>query len=212
MSAFSNLLILYDKYYVLNNKENTNEFKNDLECEGRKRIEQLDYLLNKIQVKQTRAIEIPQRSQNEFQKLIDNAKQNNLDVTIASSSSIINMTKEEGEEYNHLNFEIELLTENFYRIAFRLSKIIEKLPGLGKLKSNGVRDVRNNLIEHPEAKDIQVILQSFSLGNKESGPIIKAIRYSDQTEIFPDKGLYFNAEEIKTNLEKVLIKFIGSNS
>src|SRR4051812_33311547 len=48
--------------------------------------------------------------------------------------------------------EMEVYTEAFYWISFRLLKVVQHLPGLESYKSVGVRDVRNMLIQHPEGK------------------------------------------------------------
>src|SRR5262245_55451662 len=41
--------------------------------------------------------------------------------------------------------EMEVYTEAFYWIAFRLRDVVRNIPGLGSFKSTGVRDVRNKL-------------------------------------------------------------------
>ena len=63
--------------------------------------------------------------------------------------------------------------------------------------------VRNQLLEHPEGRESQVLIQSFACGGP-SGPILKAVRYGGQEGIFPDRGLYPNASEFEDNLLKKL--------
>jgi hypothetical protein len=211
MSFFSSTLILYDAYYVINDKE-TIGFNNDLGCEGRHRITQLDYLIEKIREAQNDAIAITERQRKDFKKWIEYTIANNLDIEKTPAPSNINMTEDESTKYQKLSFELELYTEHFYYIAFRLRTIFRNLPKLNKVESSGIRDVRNKLIEHPDKdKDSQIFIQSFGFGNTESGPVIKAIRYNEQTEVFPDKGLFINADELKLNLEKVLNIFLVNN-
>ena len=65
--------------------------------------------------------------------------------------------------------------------------------------------MRNKLLEHVEGKDSQVFIEGLGWG-KENGPALKAARYAGQEVIFPDKGLYANATEIKDNLETILTR------
>ena len=92
-----------------------------------------------------------------------------------------------------------LLTEMFYWVAHRTRNVINKplkdhsirLPGMqGKMKSEGVTNVRSHLMEHPPMLDEQ-----FSLGG-EIGP---KLRGSSR-----DKGLYLNAIEWAEELTGVL--------
>ncbi|SRR6266536_5574845 len=204
---------LYDKYYVINDKNKTQGFINDLACEGCDRIKQLDYLIQKVKELESEAIEISERSKKEFRRWVEYIKANNLDFETTPTPSNINMSQEEYNNYSNLSYELELHTEHFYYIAFRLRGIIKYLPGLKKFESEGIRNVRNKLIEHPDKdKDSQVFIRSFAFGNIEIGPVIKALRYNDQTDVFPDKGLYVNASELRTNLEEVLNQFLSNQS
>jgi hypothetical protein len=45
--------------------------------------------------------------------------------------------------------EVEFYAEAFYYMAFRLTKVLQKLPPFKSFEAPGVRDVRNHLIEHP---------------------------------------------------------------
>ena len=75
-------------------------------------------------------------------------------------------------------------------------------PGLKGFEAPGVRDVRNQLLEHPEGKNSTVIEngRSYSLTD---GPIVKG---TDKVEIFPDRGLYVNAEEFRAELVQRLLE------
>lgn len=103
-----------------------------------------------------------------------------------------------------LTTEIRALTEAFYYFAARLRYILrsEHLPGLS-IEAVGVRNVRNHLIEHSEKKPSRVTAQSFEYGGPK-GPVIKGSRPAATPDVFPDAGLYLNAEELRVELERVL--------
>ena len=94
---------------------------------------------------------------------------------------------------------LETLVESFYWICGRARSVIRLLPELKNFESQGVRNTRNKLLEHPEGNDSNVIMTSFGWGG-EQGPVIKALRLSHQTEIWPDQGLFVNSLEFATNL------------
>lgn len=56
---------------------------------------------------------------------------------------------------------------------------------------------------HTESRDSQVFTRSFGFGGFK-GPVAKSIRNNHQKDIFPDQGLYKNAEAIKYTLERLL--------
>jgi hypothetical protein len=123
-------------------------------------------------------------------------------------------TKEEFEITQASQFEMELFTECFYYVAGRLRTLLQKskpIPGLESFDCPGARDVRNQLLEHVEGKNSQVFIQSFAFG-KENGPVLKGMRYAHQEHIFPDKGLYLNATEIKDNLEDILKRLLDDSA
>ena len=104
-------------------------------------------------------------------------------------------------------FEIRLLTEAFYYFASRLRTVLrhkeEPCPLLEGFECAGVRVVRNTLLEHPEGQDSRVFGWSWTVGSPE-GPILKVHRENHQVDVFPDRGLYVNAQEVKENLEREL--------
>lgn len=109
----------------------------------------------------------------------------------------------------HINeTEMRVLTEAFYYCAGRARKVlITVYPALGKFEAVGVRDVRNHLLEHPDGKNSTVIENGTSFGF-DCGPVIKGVRRVDKVNIFPDRGLYINAQEFATNLEATLRKLL----
>ena len=98
--------------------------------------------------------------------------------------------------------EIDVLTEAFYYNASERS-IKKAIPGLSGFEAPGVRDVRCHLVEHPEGKD-STIVETGDAFSTEVGPIIKYQRRPGAEHIFPDKGLYVNAEEFRARLEALL--------
>jgi hypothetical protein len=99
--------------------------------------------------------------------------------------------------------ELKILTEGFYYCAARARAIARNsrapLPGLGSFECTGVRDVRNKLLEHPEGSDSGVLVVSFGRGGTD-GPVIKPLRQLSQVNVFPDAGLFRNAEQFRVNL------------
>src|ERR1043166_5325175 len=77
--------------------------------------------------------------------------------------------------------ELRVLLEAFYWSAHRVRDILRDadeaaLPGIGRFESIGVRNVRNHLIEHPDAKS-GVLLFGFATGGP-VGPQLKPVRWS----------------------------------
>lgn len=178
---------LFDEYYRYEDKRNP-DFNKDVASEARKRLVQLNKILERVIAleQEEGTIHIPfgmhQKGDNEA---VDRVIYRKIEITD----------------------ELEFLTEAFYYFAFRLRRIIRGLPGLNGFECKGVRDVRNKLIEHPEGRDSEVYILSFGHGG-EQGPVIKAIRYDHQTEVFKDSGLFTNATELKKNLEQRLSLYL----
>ena len=108
--------------------------------------------------------------------------------------------------------ELRVLTESFYYCAARARAIARNskfpLPGLSSFECSGVRDVRNQLLEHPEGNDSQVLMVSFGRGGS-NGPLIKPLRQVGQEQVFPDSGLFLNAREFGENLDHLLQQAIN---
>lgn len=125
--------------------------------------------------------------------------------------------------------ELRILMEAFYHCAWRLIVLLdhrdEPLVGVKGLRrmAPGVRDVRNQLIEHPEGEASRVFAQSFSYGDLD-GPKIKSVRqgktvFADDGSPLSslehadpsrhdwfDRGLYANARELVDALGSMLRK------
>jgi len=94
---------------------------------------------------------------------------------------------------------LELLSEQFYWVAFRARSAMRHLPGLEKFEAQGVRNTRNKLIEHPEGSDSRVFNGGFAFGS-ERGPVLAALRTDQQPDAWPDAGLFPNVREFASNL------------
>lgn len=193
---FDSTLVLFDKYFEKMVLLNTPGLNADLAQETRKRIEQLNFLHLMINEKQHRYFDLHWRLIGDG-SLEEKIKKAGGSITVVGS--------EEMKEMKDLMFEIELYTESFYYLAGRMYTILKKgfLPGLKSFECIGARDVRNKLLEHADGKQSQVYIQSFGLGG-DQGPTLKIERPTGQSHIFPDAGLYANAEEIRANLERLL--------
>jgi len=103
--------------------------------------------------------------------------------------------------------EIRVLTEAFYFIADRARIVVKKLPLLRSFDAPGVRTVRNHLLQHPEGADSGVIENGFSFG-LEQGPVVKGVRRANKVAVFPDSGLYVNANEFAVALERKVVSVL----
>jgi len=112
--------------------------------------------------------------------------------------------------------EVRLFTEMFYLVAWRLVEILNAsgeraFPQLGRIDARGVRDVRNRLIQHPEA-DRSNPNCAQTLVVTDDGPVLKSSgflipggsrRVVAETESL-DRGLYVNSEDLRKRLEEAI--------
>lgn len=101
-----------------------------------------------------------------------------------------------------LQGKLERLSREYYRVAFRMIKIVKKLPGLESFKCKSISIIRNQLIEHPEGKASGVTYDTFAYSLTE-GPYIKGLRRGKQTQHM-DKGFKTNSEKFISELKGVL--------
>jgi hypothetical protein len=110
-------------------------------------------------------------------------------------------------------FLMRFLTESFYYFAFRIRQIVRHktspFPDLHQFDSQGVRDVRNHLIEHPEGNDSRVFSQIFSF-SPDSGMHLKAGRKEAELGRHNDSGLKANAAEFVSKLDAAIANAIAS--
>jgi hypothetical protein len=194
---FKPVLRKFDKYLDKLEAENPSGFNEDLWTEANKRLRQLQWLFTTISRKHVKCTTLVWRENRRMDRLRKDLILRSSPITVSRSS--------ESRTIDRLMFEIETLTESFYYHAGRLRTLLRKgpLPGLESFECKGARNVRNKLREHPEGKDSRIFMQSFRIGGEES-PTLKVDRAAGQETIFPDAGLWANAEEIKSNLENLL--------
>jgi hypothetical protein len=117
------------------------------------------------------------------------------------------------ERDQHYFFIMRLLTESFYYFAFRVRQILRNKTSpflyLHQFDSQGVRNVRNHLIEHPEGNDSRVFSQVFSF-SQDSGMHLKAGRTEQEVGKHEDSGLKANAAEFVSKLNAALVKAIAN--
>jgi len=200
---FTDTISLFDTYYVKLDKSQVPGFNKNLGREVRERFQQLSFLVNGVRTRQAEDLELNNRwlalcrgRSIDFSTL-DRTK---LPPDLAEIAKIV-------ERSEGLVFEMKLFTESFYYLAGRLRTLLRHksrpLPGLETFECRGVRDVRNKLLEHAEGTDSQISIRSWGF-SRESGPVLKAVRYDHQQHVFPDSGLFTNANEIKVNLDTLL--------
>lgn len=208
---FDTTIALFDQYYRFANATQMSGFNKDIGCEVRQRLQQLDFIIAKV--RELEAIEAAAyKRPNDALREHCAALQ---DPGIAFESVLapleVNITGEEAAKVTQASFEMKLFTESFYYLAGRVRTITKHhsapLPRLGSFECVGVRNVRNHLLEHAEGASSQIFICSFGSGGP-NGPVIKAMRYGGQEQVFPDAGLYQNATEFKMNFEKVLISVL----
>jgi hypothetical protein len=127
-------------------------------------------------------------------------------ITYALQAVHASLVAHEGDRLNHKLMErVAFYTEAFYLFAFRAKTAIARVPGLSDIKCDGVRNVRNHLIEHPEGGSSGIIFGGFTITSW-TGPVVKGIRYAEQSDRWRDHGLYANAKEYFDNLLSMMAR------
>jgi hypothetical protein len=180
---FAQTIHLFDSYCRRLDAAATPGFNRDLGCEVRERLEQLAYMVDRVRSLEAAAQTAHERSQAAFRAHIEDLKTRNIPYESAPVPPEVSITREEFKVSQAAEFEMKLLTEAFYYFAGRIRTILRNkgipIPGLETFECVGVRNTRNQLLEHPEGSDSQVSIQSFGWGGP-NGPVIKALRYGDQ--------------------------------
>jgi hypothetical protein len=203
--TFKTTIALFDEYYRLADAKNVPDFNRDLGCEVRERLLQLEYIVDRVRQLEGIAKQVMARQEAAHWAHLDDIKARGIDYESVPLPDNVKLTKEEMDAHSKAAFELKLLSEAFYYFAGRVRTILKKtgLPGLQGFECKGVRDVRNKLLEHAGEKQSEVVIQSFGWGAPQ-GPVLKAVRYGGQEDVFPDAGLYRNAEEFIQNLDRRL--------
>lgn len=107
-----------------------------------------------------------------------------------------------------LEAKLERVTIEFYQVAYRVTQLVDELPGLTSMKTNPVKVVRNQLIEHPEGAHSGVTNDTFSY-SKNEGPYVKGLRRGDQLKHM-DAGFKANSQSFIADLSLSIKKAIES--
>lgn len=194
VEALERAVAVLDEHYRVCDERFGGKF-NDLGVESRKRLKQMIWLLSEI----GRYLEMEANAQKPLKKLGARAASGE----ISSEEWHLQMRSPEMSKLMcsmpRISEPLETLSEAFYWIAFRARRVIRMLPDMGSFEAEGVRNTRNKLIEHAEGKDSGVVISSFGWGAPQ-GPVIKAIRYGEHADLWPDQGLFNNAAEFAERL------------
>lgn len=116
---------------------------------------------------------------------------------------MVAMDDDQALAFHRLIDEMQILAEAFYYSAWRAIAALRHLPGLKNLDCVPIRTVRNQLLEHPEAKNSGITHQGFLFGATD-GPALKPPVRGPQPH--NDAGMYANAEALRTTLEAALTR------
>jgi hypothetical protein len=204
--VFEATVALLDDYYRLMDQKSRGRFVRDLAVEVRERVEQLEYLVRRVQEAEG-AMGFIQAATFEAMR----ARRILLDEDGLEWESdkypTAQITEPDFATLEAAMFEARLFTECFYYVAHRIRSILRSrahpLPGLQSFEAKGVRDVRNILLEHAGQGVHDVTVPSFGFGGPD-GPAVKAVRPTAQVGKHADSGLYVNAAEFRDALENAL--------
>lgn len=182
-------------------------YHGDAANEVSERLQHLTYLVERVRQLELQARELVKSGTDEIQLHIEDIRKAGIEYDPATAPAAAKRSPEEFKDLSTWTKEAQILTEAFYYFAGRIRSLLrhksEPIPGLRSFECEGVRNVRNHHIEHPESGNSMVPIRSFAwVGDR--GPVVKAVRYSHQEKVFPDAGLYRNAEMFKANLERLL--------
>lgn len=210
---FDEVITLYDEYYRLLDRQQEPAFIRDLASEVRERLQQMTWIVRRARELEAIADAAFARSKSAFVAHVERLKAEGLDYEKVPAPDEMKLTTADYRAHSDATFELKLLTESFYYVAGRARSLLRHkrtpVPGLESFECVGVRNVRNKLLEHPEGSDSQVFIQSWAWGNPR-GPVLKAVRYGGQEEVFPDAGLYANAEQFRDNLASALRRTLAA--
>ena len=203
---FDEVITLFDRYceaYATHQ-----DFHLDLAAELKERLKQLNFTIKRVL-----DLELGDESQvkgtsNALGKMAASMIAAGSTDCIPAPPEAVRIFEQQVVHWNENSIELRIMAEAFYYFAERARKIATRtLPRLKKFESDGVRDVRNKLIEHPEQEEI--CAQNFGYGSSK-GPVLKEVRRPDQGQDFPDAGLYQNAEEFRDRFTRALNAALAS--
>lgn len=190
------VLAEFDEYYRWMDRAHQGKL-NDQGVDVKKRIAQVRLVLQLLNaaLAESRAI-------NELADNAANAAEGTEDEW-APLNARVEALKPHSERQIELMDLVGLYSETFYWIAARAMKAANSLPGLKSFSAPGVRDARNQLIEHSEGKSSRVFNGGFGYG-KPRGPVLAAVRISETPDVWHDAGLFVNADEFAKGFVKAL--------
>lgn len=204
---FDSTYKLYEAYKNINMVNPTEGYQIGYTIEGLGILRELDYLYKKINSLNNYFVEKHDILTLQLQIWKKHCEKSNIDFSeylAKKRHEILEIINDKTSDKAY--FKAKLHTELFYYKAFRLRTIIRYSGGLGtKFECQSLKTIRNILIEHPEKLGL-MYSYSFELGMKKKGPILKTWN-PEHGEKFKDTGLFNNAFEFKTNLEKILADF-----
>jgi hypothetical protein len=110
------------------------------------------------------------------------------------------------ERHAELLVEIPTLAESWYYLAFRTMRLIQRqFAEFNGFEVLGITLTRNKLLEHIDQGGVWS--SNWSIGD-EAGPVVKGPRFDDQTDDWPDAGVYTNAREFDVQLRPLLMPFM----
>ncbi|WP_417327880.1 hypothetical protein [Halarcobacter sp.] len=120
------------------------------------------------------------------------------------------MTPMPGGNTKYIDIEMEkhimilyVQIDSFYYTANRIFVIFRDfLQPKAKFKADGIRDVRNRLIEHPEVLSQALDITNLVLKNSRTQGFTAPKSKKAEDEVFNDKGFFKNLEEFVKNLHK----------
>jgi len=196
LSAFEEAKDHFSRYYQ-RYEPTFNQSNREHGAEVEKRLKQLIWFLGKTEqlVLETEELDKPVRA---LGRLL---QENKITHTEWAEGLKTAETRAAHERKRKIFIELEILTESFYWFSNRTRSVLRVLPGFETFESTEIRNVRNHLLEHPESKSSGVLINSFGMGEPH-GPVLKAIRYDYQADLWTDKGLFKNALEFGENISK----------
>lgn len=103
--------------------------------------------------------------------------------------------------------DLYVYTEAFYHSAWRVRELLSQqthpFQGISGVAAHGVRDVRNQILMHPEQHSNPWIDWSWGYGGAE-GPHLRGQAVVGETGQYQDRGLFVNASEFAAELERTI--------
>jgi hypothetical protein len=123
--AFRSTIDLFDRHYRAMDAQNAPGFNRDLGVEVRERLQQLDWLLDRVQQLEARADGAMERSRSAFVEHVERVERENLDYKKLPQPDAVTMTQEEVRTMHDAEFEIKPYTEAFYYLAGRVHTLLK---------------------------------------------------------------------------------------